>query len=167
MTAFIPKKLKTKYPFPPKSFLNPRNTNPNTRERNCKIIERNPNPAERDGCEASWFFTRFTDLFIQCSNSWVTRTRYCPKQWVTKLDIILSCDILCFVFLNTELDYYFVRAVYPASSVTDLKAVDAALKATELQVQAIKDRLREETLAIPKAKVLHLLSDFSCLCFCS
>lgn len=44
-------------------------------------------------------------------------------------------------------------AVYPASSVTDLSAVDAAVKAMELQVQAIKDRLRDETLAIPKAKV--------------
>lgn len=43
--------------------------------------------------------------------------------------------------------------VYPASSVTDLSAVDAALKGMELQVQSIKDRLREETEAIPKAKV--------------
>ena len=44
-------------------------------------------------------------------------------------------------------------SVYPASSVTDLTAVDAAVKAMELQVQAIKDRVRDETLAIPKAKV--------------
>jgi hypothetical protein len=43
--------------------------------------------------------------------------------------------------------------VYPATSITDLSAVDVALKAMELQLQAIKDRLREETLAIPKAKV--------------
>ncbi|XP_052170510.1 spindle and kinetochore-associated protein 1 homolog [Diospyros lotus] len=46
------------------------------------------------------------------------------------------------------------RNMYPASSVTDLSAVDAALKAMELQVQQIKERLREETEAIPKAKKL-------------
>ncbi|XP_015889002.1 spindle and kinetochore-associated protein 1 homolog [Ziziphus jujuba] len=46
------------------------------------------------------------------------------------------------------------RNMYPASSVTDLSAVDASLKAMELQIQAIKDRVREETLAIPKAKKL-------------
>ncbi|KAM5570094.1 spindle and kinetochore-associated protein 1 [Rosa sericea] len=46
------------------------------------------------------------------------------------------------------------RNMYPASSVTDLTAVDAAVKAMELQVQAIKDRVRDETLAIPKAKKL-------------
>ncbi|KAL5571909.1 hypothetical protein UlMin_021506 [Ulmus minor] len=46
------------------------------------------------------------------------------------------------------------RNMYPASSVTDLSSVDAALKAMELQVQTIKERLREETLAIPKAKKL-------------
>ncbi|KAM5554811.1 hypothetical protein ABKV19_022965 [Rosa sericea] len=46
------------------------------------------------------------------------------------------------------------RNMYPASSVTDLTAVDAAVKAMELQIQAIKDRVRDETLAIPKAKKL-------------
>jgi hypothetical protein len=52
--------------------------------------------------------------------------------------------------------------VYPATSITDLSAVDVALKAMELQLQAIKGRLREETLAIPKAKVplSHSLSLF-------
>lgn len=44
--------------------------------------------------------------------------------------------------------------MYPASSITELSAVDAALKAMELQVQSIKDRVRDDTLAIPKAKVL-------------
>ncbi|XP_031269706.1 spindle and kinetochore-associated protein 1 homolog [Pistacia vera] len=46
------------------------------------------------------------------------------------------------------------RNMYPASSVVDLSAVDAAMKAMELQIQAIKDRLREEIQAIPKAKKL-------------
>ncbi|KAH7577763.1 hypothetical protein JRO89_XS01G0296000 [Xanthoceras sorbifolium] len=46
------------------------------------------------------------------------------------------------------------RNMYPGSSVVDLSAVDAAVKAMELQVQAIKDRLREEIEAIPKAKKL-------------
>lgn len=53
-------------------------------------------------------------------------------------------------------------AVYPASSVSDLSAVDVELTAMELQVQGIKDRLREETLVIPKAKVF----DFFLLSFC-
>ncbi|KAL1331270.1 hypothetical protein AAHE18_12G172000 [Arachis hypogaea] len=44
------------------------------------------------------------------------------------------------------------RNMFPASSMADLSAVDAAVKAMELQVQAIKDRLREETQAIPKTK---------------
>jgi hypothetical protein len=49
--------------------------------------------------------------------------------------------------------------VYPATSITDLSAVDIALKAMELQLQAIKEqRLLEETLAIPKAKVPLSLS---------
>ncbi|KAL9245268.1 hypothetical protein vseg_018941 [Gypsophila vaccaria] len=46
------------------------------------------------------------------------------------------------------------RNMYPASSVADLTAVDAAVTVMEVQVQKIKDRLREETLAIPKAKRL-------------
>lgn len=47
-------------------------------------------------------------------------------------------------------------AVYPASSIADLSAIDAAVTAMELQVQAIKDRFREETEAIPKTKALSL-----------
>ncbi|XP_057744292.1 spindle and kinetochore-associated protein 1 homolog [Arachis stenosperma] len=46
------------------------------------------------------------------------------------------------------------RNMFPASSMADLSAVDAAVQAMELQVQAIKDRLREETQAIPKTKKL-------------
>ncbi|XP_050203385.1 spindle and kinetochore-associated protein 1 homolog [Mercurialis annua] len=46
------------------------------------------------------------------------------------------------------------RNMYPASSITDLSAVDASVKAMELQIQAIKDKLREEVAAIPKAKKL-------------
>ncbi|KAI4302799.1 hypothetical protein MLD38_038503 [Melastoma candidum] len=46
------------------------------------------------------------------------------------------------------------RNMYPASSLAELKAVDSALKSMESQVQAIKDRLRDEIQAIPKAKVI-------------
>ncbi|KAL4585841.1 hypothetical protein LXL04_010467 [Taraxacum kok-saghyz] len=55
-----------------------------------------------------------------------------------------------------QLSYCFCFAwlVYPASSITDLSAVDTSLKAMEHQLQQIKDCLREETLAIPKAKKL-------------
>ncbi|KAI3444721.1 hypothetical protein Pfo_001386 [Paulownia fortunei] len=46
------------------------------------------------------------------------------------------------------------RNMYPASSISDLSAIDAALKGMELQVQNIKNRLRDESRAIPKAKKL-------------
>ncbi|XP_047981347.1 spindle and kinetochore-associated protein 1 homolog isoform X1 [Salvia hispanica] len=46
------------------------------------------------------------------------------------------------------------RNMYPAGSITDLSAIDAALNGMELQVLNIKNRLREETRAIPKAKKL-------------
>ncbi|KAM4081623.1 hypothetical protein ACJW30_11G106100 [Castanea mollissima] len=49
-------------------------------------------------------------------------------------------------------DLVIARNMYPATSITDLSAVDAALKGMELQLHSIKDRLRDETLAIPKAK---------------
>lgn len=44
-------------------------------------------------------------------------------------------------------------AVYPATAVTDLTAVDTSVTAMEAQVQAIRRRLQEELDAIPKAKV--------------
>lgn len=52
--------------------------------------------------------------------------------------------------------------MYPASGVADLTAVDAAVSAMELQVKAIKDRLREEAQAITKTKARssHALSLF-------
>ncbi|EPS57443.1 hypothetical protein M569_17374, partial [Genlisea aurea] len=46
------------------------------------------------------------------------------------------------------------RNLYPASSIRDLFAIDAALQGMELQVHSIKNRLRDETRAIPKAKKL-------------
>ncbi|KAK9273550.1 hypothetical protein L1049_018360 [Liquidambar formosana] len=73
------------------------------------------------------------------------------KQAGSSLDTLISS-------FNTRIaelqELVIGRNMYPASSITDLSAVDASLKAMELQVQAIKDRLREETEAIPKAKKL-------------
>ena len=46
--------------------------------------------------------------------------------------------------------------MYPGSSIADLTAIDAAVKAMELQIQSIKDTVREESLALPKAKVCTL-----------
>lgn len=66
--------------------------------------------------------------------------------------------LLFFSLKNVHKSAYLLFAVYPASSITDLSAVDAALKALELQVQAIKNRLREETEAIPKAQASLSLS---------
>ncbi|CAL5211428.1 unnamed protein product [Lathyrus oleraceus] len=44
------------------------------------------------------------------------------------------------------------RNMYPASSIPDLSAIDAAVSALELQVQTIKENFRNEMEAIPKAK---------------
>ncbi|XP_012437499.1 spindle and kinetochore-associated protein 1 homolog [Gossypium raimondii] len=73
------------------------------------------------------------------------------KQAGSSLDSLISS-------FNTRIaelqELVIARNMYPASSVTDLSAIDAALKGMELQVKAIKDRLHEETEAIPKAKKL-------------
>ncbi|XP_073040819.1 LOW QUALITY PROTEIN: SKA complex subunit 1 homolog [Primulina eburnea] len=50
--------------------------------------------------------------------------------------------------------FVIARNMYPASSISDLSGIDAALKGMELQVHNIKDRLRDEAQAIPKAKKL-------------
>ncbi|KAI6702700.1 hypothetical protein NL676_011836 [Syzygium grande] len=72
-----------------------------------------------------------------------------------------SLDALIAAF-NTRVaelqELVIARNMYPGSSIADLSAVDASLKAMELQVQAIKDRLRDETKAIPKAKKLIVAS---------
>ncbi|KAL5055944.1 hypothetical protein RYX36_036626 [Vicia faba] len=49
-------------------------------------------------------------------------------------------------------EFVIARSMYPASSIPDLSDVDAAVSAMELQVQTLKDNLRNEMEAIPKAK---------------
>ncbi|CAN8254112.1 unnamed protein product [Cochlearia groenlandica] len=68
-----------------------------------------------------------------------------------------SMDLLIASFNNRicELQKLVIaRNMYPASTIPDLTAIDTALSSMELQVQSIKERLREETEAIPKAKKL-------------
>lgn len=73
------------------------------------------------------------------------------KQAGSSLDSLISS----FNKRVSELqELVIARNMYPASSVPDLTAIDAALSSMELQVQSIKDRLREETEAVPKAKKL-------------
>ncbi|KAF8379249.1 hypothetical protein HHK36_028681 [Tetracentron sinense] len=73
------------------------------------------------------------------------------KQAGSSLDSLISS-------FNTRIaelqELVIGRNMYPATSISDLSAVDTAVKAMEFQMQAIKDRLREETEAIPKAKKL-------------
>ncbi|CDY41150.1 BnaA09g38650D [Brassica napus] len=77
------------------------------------------------------------------------------KQAGSSLDSLISS----FNKRVSELqELVIARNIYPASSVPDLTAIDTALSSMELQVQSIKDRLREETEAIPKAKVLVSVS---------
>ncbi|KAL0429051.1 UNVERIFIED_CONTAM: Spindle and kinetochore-associated protein 1 [Sesamum radiatum] len=84
------------------------------------------------------------------------------KEAGTSLDSLVSS-------FNTRIaelqQLVIARNMYPASSVSDLSAIDAALKGMELQVQNIKNRLRDETRAIPKAKVnLIFIYDFLVVC---
>lgn len=73
------------------------------------------------------------------------------KQAGSTLDSL----IVSFNARITELQELIIaRNMYPASSVSDLSAVDTALKSMEMQVQLIKERLSEETAAIPKAEKL-------------
>ncbi|KAL5728248.1 hypothetical protein ACHQM5_001360 [Ranunculus cassubicifolius] len=46
------------------------------------------------------------------------------------------------------------RNMYPANNIPDLSEIDTTVRAMEFQMQSIKNRLREETEAIPKAKKL-------------
>ncbi|XP_022881868.1 spindle and kinetochore-associated protein 1 homolog [Olea europaea var. sylvestris] len=73
------------------------------------------------------------------------------KQAGSSLDSLISS----FNTRISELQQFVIaRNMYPASSVSDLSEIDSAVKGMEIQVQKIRDRLREETQAIPKAKKL-------------
>uniref|UniRef100_A0A7N1A3Q1 SKA complex subunit 1 homolog n=1 Tax=Kalanchoe fedtschenkoi TaxID=63787 RepID=A0A7N1A3Q1_KALFE len=73
------------------------------------------------------------------------------KQAGTSLDALVRAFNLRISDLR---ELVIARNLYPGTCVTDLSAIDTSLTAMELQVQAIKDRLREEADAIPKAKKL-------------
>ncbi|KAL3616511.1 hypothetical protein CASFOL_039901 [Castilleja foliolosa] len=73
------------------------------------------------------------------------------KDAGTSLDALVSS----FNTRISELQQLVIaRNMYPATSISDLSAIDVALQGMELQVQNIKDRLRDEARAIPKAKKL-------------
>ncbi|KAF6173701.1 hypothetical protein GIB67_021797 [Kingdonia uniflora] len=77
------------------------------------------------------------------------------KQAGSSLDTLISS----FNTRISELQELVIgRNMYPATCITDLSAIDTSVTAMELQMQSIKDRLREETEAIPKAKKLVHLS---------
>ncbi|XP_058090577.1 spindle and kinetochore-associated protein 1 homolog isoform X1 [Magnolia sinica] len=73
------------------------------------------------------------------------------KQAGSSLDSLISSFNTRIVELQ---ELVIARNMYPATSIADLSAVDTAVKTMEYQMQAIKDRLREEIEAIPKAKKL-------------
>lgn len=58
-----------------------------------------------------------------------------------------------FFFKIKMLLIFIFVSVYPATSIPDLSEIDTSVKSMEFQMQSIKDKLREETEAIPKAKV--------------
>ncbi|KAK8654579.1 hypothetical protein V6N13_128538 [Hibiscus sabdariffa] len=103
----------------------------------------------------SSFNTRIAELqeLVIARNSELTPNSVLPPPFPFSL---VSAFMLNFVFDKPacQLNILPLLSVYPASSVTDLSAIDAALKGMELQVKAIKDRLHEEAEAIPKAKKL-------------
>lgn len=73
------------------------------------------------------------------------------KQAGSSLDSLISS-------FNTRIlelqELVIGRNMYAATSISDLTAVDTAVKAMEFQMETIKNRLREEAQAIPKAKKL-------------
>ena len=100
--------------------------------------------AEKDEQEQSLSIVGFLDVFLQRSHNAASGARHCTKQ--------LGIPSFHFNFYLSKRFFGYKFALYPASGVADLTAVDAAVSAMELQVKAIKDRLREEALAIPKTK---------------
>nr|KYP46467.1 Spindle and kinetochore-associated protein 1 isogeny [Cajanus cajan] len=79
------------------------------------------------------------------------------KQAGASLDSLISS----FNGRITQLqELVIARNMYPASGVADLSAVDAAVTAMELQVKAIKDRLRQELIdaSLRQQKKLQNLS---------
>ncbi|RWR89821.1 spindle and kinetochore-associated protein 1 [Cinnamomum micranthum f. kanehirae] len=73
------------------------------------------------------------------------------KEAGTCLDSLVSSFSARIVELQ---ELVIARNMYPATAITDLTAVDTAVKTLEYQMQAIKDRLRQEAAAIPKARKL-------------
>ncbi|MCL7047313.1 hypothetical protein MKW94_012965 [Papaver nudicaule] len=73
------------------------------------------------------------------------------KQAGTSLDSLISSFNTRIIELQ---ELVIARNMYAATSISDLSAVDAAVKAMEFQMETIKNRLREEAQAIPKAKKL-------------
>lgn len=65
--------------------------------------------------------------------------------------------------------------MYPPTAMPDLAAIDSAVSTLEYQMEKIKERVRDDMEAIPKAKVLYLfpfslflflvLNGFVCVCF--
>ncbi|OVA09798.1 Protein of unknown function DUF1395 [Macleaya cordata] len=73
------------------------------------------------------------------------------KQAGSSLDSLISSFNTRIIELQ---ELVIGRNMYAATSIADLSAVDTAVKAMEFQMESIKNRLREETEAIPKAKKL-------------
>ncbi|OAY78884.1 Spindle and kinetochore-associated protein [Ananas comosus] len=74
-----------------------------------------------------------------------------PKHAGSALDDLVSSFTIRIAELQ---ELVIARNMYPATTIPDLSAVDATLKAMESQIEAIKGRLQEEKNAIPKAKRL-------------
>ncbi|KAG9452363.1 hypothetical protein H6P81_005267 [Aristolochia fimbriata] len=72
-----------------------------------------------------------------------------------------SFDSLIAVFndrIRELQELVIARNMYPPTAVTDLSAIDTAVRTLEYQIEAIKDRVQAEMEAIPKAKKLIELS---------
>ena len=128
-------------------------------------IQFNLRERERYGGEesSSRHVSGVVDVFVQHSHCRASRPRHCPQQSLSFFSSIFRPIRFVHVFIHGCWCCCLQIAVYPATSVTDLSAVDAALKGMELQLHSIKDRLRDETLAIPKAKVPLSLSLSLCV----
>lgn len=98
------------------------------------------------------------DILISSFNARIVELQELVIARNSNFAIFFLLIILSFNYnLHVSHSHYLVP-VYPATAITDLSAVDTSVKTLEYQMQSIKDRLRQEAEAIPKARVFLSLS---------
>lgn len=117
-----------------------------------RSIEMDSSNSKNAGSSLEALMTSFNARILELQELVIARNSEFFNQ-PSPFDFFYIFYILNLIYMNL----YLCFAVYPASSIPDLSAIDAAVSALELQVQTIKENFRNEMEAIPKAKVFSLL----------